>query len=66
MTALLQVEKLCKSFGGITAVNNVSFDVREGEILELSDPTDRANPPCSIACWVNLRPTRAMFAWTAR
>ena len=30
MTPVLQVEKLCKSFGGITAVNDVSFDVREG------------------------------------
>src|SRR5262245_65536714 len=38
MTAVLQVEKLCKSFGGITAVNDVSFDVREGEILGIIGP----------------------------
>ena len=35
---VLQVEKLCKSFGGITAVNDVSFDVREGEILGIIGP----------------------------
>src|SRR5499426_390641 len=38
MTAVLQVEKLSKSFGGITAVNDVSFDVREGEILGVIGP----------------------------
>lgn len=38
MTAVLQVEKLCKSFGGITAVDNVSFEVREGEILGIIGP----------------------------
>jgi branched-chain amino acid transport system ATP-binding protein len=38
MTAVLQVERLSKSFGGITAVNGVSFDVREGEILGIIGP----------------------------
>jgi branched-chain amino acid transport system ATP-binding protein len=38
MTAVLQVEKVSKSFGGITAVNGVSFDVREGEILGIIGP----------------------------
>jgi branched-chain amino acid transport system ATP-binding protein len=38
MTAVLQVEKLCKSFGGITAVDDVSFDVHEGEILGIIGP----------------------------
>ncbi len=35
MTAVLNVEGLCKSFGGLMAVANVSFEVREGEILGL-------------------------------
>ena len=38
MSAVLQVNGLEKAFGGIRAVNGVSFDVREGEILGLIGP----------------------------
>jgi branched-chain amino acid transport system ATP-binding protein len=38
VSAVLQVINLRKSFGGITAVNDVSFDVREGEILGIIGP----------------------------
>jgi branched-chain amino acid transport system ATP-binding protein len=38
MTAVLEVRNLSKSFGGISAVDDVSFDVREGEILGLIGP----------------------------
>jgi len=38
MTAVLQVRNIRKSFGGITAVDGVSFDVEEGEILGLIGP----------------------------
>lgn len=38
MTAVLEVTDIKKSFGGITAVDGVSFDVREGEILGLIGP----------------------------
>jgi branched-chain amino acid transport system ATP-binding protein len=38
MSAVLQVSNLRKSFGGITAVDDVSFEVREREILGLIGP----------------------------
>ncbi|HEY8394979.1 MAG TPA: ABC transporter ATP-binding protein [Thermaerobacter sp.] len=36
--ALLEVERLTKRFGGLVAVNRVSFGVEEGEILALIGP----------------------------
>jgi branched-chain amino acid transport system ATP-binding protein len=38
MTAVLEVSNLRKSFGGITAVDGVSFKVRDGEILGIIGP----------------------------
>jgi branched-chain amino acid transport system ATP-binding protein len=38
MTMVLEVTDIRKNFGGITAVDGVSFDVREGEILGLIGP----------------------------
>jgi branched-chain amino acid transport system ATP-binding protein len=35
---MLKVDQLCKSFGGVRAVDNLSFEVREGEILGLIGP----------------------------
>lgn len=37
-TRLLSVEAVCKRFGGLLAVNNVSFDVQAGEIVGLIGP----------------------------
>ena len=38
MTALLELQKVSKRFGGLQAVRDLSFDVREGEILGLIGP----------------------------
>ncbi len=35
---LMEVQGICKKFGGITAVDGVSFEVREGEILGIIGP----------------------------
>ncbi|MCP4629095.1 MAG: ABC transporter ATP-binding protein [bacterium] len=35
---ILQIKEITKSFGGITALNRVSFDVSEGEILGIIGP----------------------------
>ena len=37
-TALLQVQEISKTFGGIKALDHVSFDVRQGEILGIIGP----------------------------
>ena len=36
--SLLTIEKLTKNFGGITAVSNVSFHVKKGELVGLIGP----------------------------
>src|ERR1700736_3553481 len=38
MSTVLEVRDLKKSFGGIVAVDGVSFDVNEGEILGIIGP----------------------------
>lgn len=35
---IMRIENLTRRFGGLTAVNNVSFDVRDGEILSIIGP----------------------------
>ena len=36
--SLLKIEGLTKQFGGLTAVNDVSFDVQEGQVLSVIGP----------------------------
>jgi branched-chain amino acid transport system ATP-binding protein len=38
MSALLEVRKLTKRFGGLVAVNDVSFDVQPGEVVGILGP----------------------------
>ena len=53
MTAVLEVTDIRKNFGGISAVDGVSFEVHEGEILGLIGRTGAASRRSSIASWVN-------------
>ncbi|NLY18041.1 MAG: ABC transporter ATP-binding protein [Clostridiaceae bacterium] len=38
MTAILKVNRLTKSFGGLTAVSNVSMEIKKGELVGLIGP----------------------------
>jgi ABC-type branched-subunit amino acid transport system ATPase component len=44
--ALLAVDAVEKRFGGLPAVDGVTFGVDEGEILAVVGPTAPARAPC--------------------
>lgn len=57
MTAVLQVRNLRKQFGGITAVDSVSFDVMEGEILGIIGPNGSGKSTLFNCVLGQLQPT---------
>lgn len=57
MSAVLEVSHLCKSFGGIAAVDDVSFDVREGEILGIIGPNGSGKSTLFNCVLGQLQPT---------
>src|SRR5262252_8171875 len=54
---MLAVEKLSKRFGGFLAVNQVSFEVRQGEILGLIGPNGSGKSTTFNLIAGALRPT---------
>ena len=38
MTLLLEGQKVCKNFGGLAALEEVNFQIHEGEIIGLIGP----------------------------
>jgi len=60
---LLEVSKLKKSFGGFTAVNEVSFQVAEGEILGLIGPNGSGKSTTFNLIAGALRPDSGSVRW---
>jgi len=46
---ILKVQEVTKTFGGIIALNRISFDLLKVKFLGLSAPTDPARPLWSTA-----------------
>ena len=57
MNAVLEVSNLRKTFGGITAVDGVSFDVRDGEILGIIGPNGSGKSTLFNCVLGQLQPT---------
>jgi branched-chain amino acid transport system ATP-binding protein len=57
MSAVLEVSNLRKSFGGITAVDGVSFEVRDGEILGIIGPNGSGKSTLFNCVLGQLQPT---------
>lgn len=55
--ALLEVDHVTLKFGGLTALNDVSFDIREGEILGLIGPNGAGKTTCFNVMTGVYRPT---------
>jgi len=54
---VLRVQALSKSFGGLQAVNDVSFDVARGELLALIGPNGAGKTTCFNMLMGQLKPT---------
>ena len=57
MTSILEVKSLSKSFGGIQAVNNVSFSGAKGELLALIGPNGAGKTTCFNMLMGQLKPS---------
>ena len=59
---ILRVEKISKAFGGIQALNGVSFDVHTGEILGIIGPNGSGeNYNCKLHNRIHQKNFRADF-----
>ncbi len=59
----LEIKNLCKSFGGVHAVDNVSFGVRMGEVVALIGPNGAGKSTCFQMLQGLLRPDSGEIAW---
>ncbi len=66
MTTVLEVEGLKKHFGGIKAVDGVSFTVEEGEILGIIGPNGCGKSTLFNCILGQLSPRKGGSGWTGR
>ena len=57
MSTVLEIVGLSKSFGGIQAVNDVSFSVAKGELLALIGPNGAGKTTCFNMLMGQLKPS---------
>src|SRR5579864_4327150 len=58
MSIAILVERLTKSFGGLHALDNVSFEVEEGTVFGLLGPNGAGKTTCIRVLTTVLRPDR--------
>ncbi|MDO5666676.1 MAG: ABC transporter ATP-binding protein [Alcaligenaceae bacterium] len=66
LTPTLRVENLTKRFGGLTAVNDVSFEVHKGEILALIGPNGAGKTTCFNMIAGFMSPTSGRVVFNGR
>ena len=61
---MLRVQQLVKHFGGIRAVDGVSFDVAAGECVALIGPNGAGKSTCFACIAGQYAPTSGQVLWT--
>ena len=64
--AVLSVTGLCIRFGGLTAIDAMTFDVREGEVLSLIGPNGAGKTSAFNAITGYLRPASGDIRYRGR
>jgi branched-chain amino acid transport system ATP-binding protein len=64
--AVMEVQGLSKRFGGLTAVDGVSFDVEEGEILSIIGPNGAGKSTLFKLITAFLRPSAGTIRFSGR
>ena len=66
MSALLEVKELSVRFGGLTAIESLSMEVREGEVLSLIGPNGAGKTTAFNAITGYLAPSSGDIFWKGR
>jgi len=67
MATILEVQNLYKSFGGVQAVKNVSFELESGQLLAMIGPNGAGKSTCFNLINGNYAPITAVSSsWANR